>query len=156
MPSKKRSRDGRPVINEVSELDEIRNELREIKELLLQPAPRPDDLVDAGYIAARTGLKLRTVKDGKAGTNVIPRVSLKAEGSSRSLVRYPRAAADKFVAELASRACTPQQRAASVTDQVLSSRAVRRARNGKKNAGASKSLDRTSSRRLTSFPNSER
>lgn len=95
----------------MSELEEIREQLREIKELLLQPTPRPDDLVDAAYIAARTGLKERTVLEGKAGTNAIPRVYLKAEGARRALVRFTRAAADKFVRDLACQARSPKQRA---------------------------------------------
>jgi hypothetical protein len=105
-----------------TELDEIRAELREIKALLQMPAPRPDDLVDAGYVAARTGLKERTVKEGKAGTNEIPRVYLKAEGSTKSLVRFPRAAADKFISDLVRKAETPKQRALRVIERRFKSR----------------------------------
>lgn len=92
------------------DLTEIRDELRELRRLIEAPPARPDDLVDAAYIAHRTGLKERTVKEGKAGTDVIPRVELKREGARRPLIRYPRAAADKFVSDLCRQATTPRQR----------------------------------------------
>lgn len=92
-------------------LTEIRDELRELRRLIESPPARADDLVDANYIATRTGLAERTVKEGKAGTDAIPRVELKSAGASRSLIRYPRGAADRFVAELARNATTPKQRA---------------------------------------------
>jgi hypothetical protein len=94
-------------------IEEIREELREIKKILLAPAPRPDDLVDAAYIAARTGLAERTVREGKAGTKEIPRVELKSDSATRSLVRFPRAAADKWIRDLVTAAAAkePRQRA---------------------------------------------
>jgi hypothetical protein len=79
------------------EMQEIRQELREIRELLTAPAPRPDDFVDAHYIHQRTGLSVETIKDGKAGTNTIPRVTLKSDAGTRSVIRYPRGAVDKWL-----------------------------------------------------------
>lgn len=93
-----------------NELEEIRRELREIKDLLVAPATRPDDLVGAAYIAARTGLAERTVLEGKAGTNAIPRIELKSDGATRPTIRFQRAAADKWIRELAAKAVTKQPR----------------------------------------------
>jgi len=91
-------------------LDQIREELRQIKELLASPPERPDDLVGASYIAARTGLAERTVLDGKAGTSAIPRVELKSDGAKRPLIRFQRAAADKWIRDLATKAVAKQPR----------------------------------------------
>jgi hypothetical protein len=81
-------------------LDELR-ELRELVERGESPGPTPhaDDLVDCDYIARRTGLSPRTVRDGKAGTNAIPRALLNGSGK-RSLVRFYRADADRFIRDL--------------------------------------------------------
>jgi hypothetical protein len=94
----------------MSALDEIRDELKQIKELLAAPPARPDDLVGASYIAARTGLAERTVLEGKAGTSAIPRVELKADGATRPLIRFQRAAADKWIREQAAKAVAKQPR----------------------------------------------
>lgn len=95
-------------------LKEIRGELRHIRRLLAEPKPRVDDLVDAAYVAGRTGLKERTVLEGKAGTHKLPRVHLGSENSSRSLVRFPRGAVDKFVADLVHKATNNSQRERSL------------------------------------------
>ena len=92
-------------------LDEIRDELRELRELLTAPPLRPDDLVDASYVAARTGLKERTVLAGKAGTNEIPRVLLRAENASRPLVRFARSAVDNWIRKKIAIAAAQQPRA---------------------------------------------
>ena len=39
---------------------------------MLPLPPDPDDLVDAAYIAARTGLSEQSILKGKAGTKQIP------------------------------------------------------------------------------------
>ena len=98
---------------ETNLLEEIRRELREIRELLTAPTPRPDDLVGASYIAARTELAERTVLEGKAGTNAIPRVELKSDGAKRPTIRFQRAAVDRWIRDLAEKAVAkqPQQRA---------------------------------------------
>jgi hypothetical protein len=80
-------------------LHEIREELRQIRELLTSPDARFDDLVDCHYIASRTGLSPRTVRDGKAGTNRIPRALLNENGK-RSPVRFRRVDADRFIREI--------------------------------------------------------
>jgi hypothetical protein len=106
-------RGARPHFTEEEKFDLLRGELAEIKELLATPAPRPDDLVGASYIAARTGLAERTVLEGKAGTSAIPRVELKSVGAKRPLIRFQRAAADRWIRELAAKAVAkePRQRA---------------------------------------------
>ena len=91
-------------------LDEIRDELRQIKELLAAPPAQPDDLVSASYIAARTGLSERTVLEGKAGTSAIPRVELKNAGATRPLIRFQRAAADKWIRDLVAKSVAKQPR----------------------------------------------
>ena len=98
-----------------SDLQTILDELRELRELITAPRPRVDDLVDASYVANRTGLALRTVKEGKAGTDSIPRVRLRS-GAGRPLIRYSRAAVDQFVAHLVREATHnhPRQRALRV------------------------------------------
>lgn len=92
------------------ELEQIRDELREIKQLLTTPQPRPDDLVDAAYIAARIGLAERTVRDGKAGTDEIPRVHLKNKNAKRPIVRFARSAADKWIRDKIAAAAMSQPR----------------------------------------------
>lgn len=82
-----------------NELKQVLRELGEIRELLGERYARRDDLVTAGYIARRTGLSERTITEGKAGTNSIPRVSLKSDNAKRALIRFPRYAADKWIAE---------------------------------------------------------
>lgn len=57
--------------------------------LLIQPSDeRPDDLVDAHYVAARFGCSPRTVRAGGANTGGIPRVS-------RDPLRFRRADVDQ-------------------------------------------------------------
>jgi hypothetical protein len=68
-------------------LEKLRSEMR----------AEPEDLVDCKYIADRTGLKPRTVRDGKAGTNAIPRALLNGSTGKRSPVRFHRADADRFI-----------------------------------------------------------
>ena len=106
-------RGARSDLTEEEKFNLLRAELAEIKELLSAPAPRADDLVEASYIAARTGLAERTVLEGKAGTSAIPRVELRSEGAKRPLIRFQRAAADKWIRDLAATAGAkqPQQRA---------------------------------------------
>ncbi len=81
-------------------ISEIRAELREIRELLGESYASANDLVDARYIARRTGLSVRTVREGKAGTDQIPRVLLKADEGKRPLVRYSKGDADRFISGL--------------------------------------------------------
>jgi predicted DNA-binding transcriptional regulator AlpA len=47
---------------------------------IIAPAPDPHDIVDASYIAERTGLSLRSVHDGKDGVRQIPRARRKPAG----------------------------------------------------------------------------
>jgi hypothetical protein len=76
-------------------LDELR-ELRELVDRYVTPAKEnPDDLVDCSYIAKRTGLKERTIRDGKAGTDSLPRVALTP--GKRSPVRFRRLDADRWI-----------------------------------------------------------
>jgi predicted DNA-binding transcriptional regulator AlpA len=89
----------------MQEFEEIRRELREIKDLLTAPTPREDDLVDARYVAERAGLAERTVLEGKAGTDAIPRVAL-----GRKIVRFRRGAVDKWIRELGLQAAANQPR----------------------------------------------
>lgn len=100
----------------MSELSDIREDMRQLRKdfrsLFLRPGYREDDLVTAGYIAARTSLEERTVLEGKAGTDVIPRVKL-GKGKTAP-VRFPRGHADRFVAELNRRAA-----ADTTADRVL-------------------------------------
>lgn len=91
-------------------LDQILAELRELRRLIEAPAEKPDDLVTAAYIAARTELSERTILEGKAGTSAIPRVELKAEGATRPLIRFQRAAADRWIRGRAATALTKQPR----------------------------------------------
>jgi hypothetical protein len=77
--------------------NEILAELREVRRLVETPPPHGDDLVTASYIAARTGLKERTILEGKAGTKEIPRVLLKEEHARRPVVRFQRAAVDRWI-----------------------------------------------------------
>ncbi len=109
-----------------NQIEEIQRELREIRELLTAPAPRPDDLVTAAYIAARTGLAERTVLEGKAGTGAIPRVELKSEGAKRPLIRFQRAAADRWIRDQAAQAVVkqPRQRALQLLKRKPRSRAA--------------------------------
>lgn len=93
----------------MKELEQLQSDIAEIRRLLEVGPERPDDLVDIHYIAARTGLSPRTVADGKAGTNAIPRVDLSAATTnsnkkSRSLIRFPRYAADQWIRELCKKA----------------------------------------------------
>lgn len=95
-------------------LEEIREELIKLRELLVAPTrERPDDLVDASYIAARTNLAVRTILQGKAGTKSIPRVVLKDENGTKGLIRFPRASVDRWIRNLAEKAIAsnPSQRA---------------------------------------------
>lgn len=109
------------------QLEDIRRELREIREMLRSPASQPDDLVEASYIAARTGLAERTILEGKAGTRHIPRIRLKNPGSKRPLIRFQRAAVDRWIRNLATEALANQ------TDQrVRGIHLVRRKRTGTK------------------------
>lgn len=85
-------------------LKQIERQLAEIRELLGERSARKDDLVTAGYIARRTELSARTIAAGKAGTKAIPRVYLKddhAKGKGPGLLRFPRGAADKWIADKA-------------------------------------------------------
>ena len=81
---------------------ELLDELRALRELIktlipTQPALHgPDDFVDCNYIAKRTGLKPRTVRDGKAGTDSIPRVNLTPD-KKRAPVRFRRVDADRWI-----------------------------------------------------------
>lgn len=77
-----------------AEFEQILDELREIRDLVSKPAPRPDDLVGADYVVARTGISLRTVIAGKAGTNNIPRVMNRP-------VRFRRGDVDQWLRKLA-------------------------------------------------------
>jgi hypothetical protein len=92
------------------ELKEMRDELREIRRLLETPREYPDDLVGPAYVARRLELSERTVRQGKAGTNAIPRVPL-TDGGARPLIRFQRAAVDRFIAERVRKAQTPKERA---------------------------------------------
>ena len=97
------------------ELKQIRAQLDQIQKLLLESAARPDDLVDAEYIARRTGLKRRTVEEGKAGTNVIARTYLKSvEGKKAGILRFPKRAADDFIAAHMNRAYEELPRARAI------------------------------------------
>jgi len=104
----------------------LRAEFAELRRLLNEAPPRPDDLVDANYIAARTGLSLRTVQEGKAGTSEIPRVLLQAGEGKRSLIRYQRAAVDKWIRDLGHTAAskTPKVRALKLLDPKQKRRAT--------------------------------
>lgn len=62
-----------------TKLDTIHAELKEVRGILdylvaqgRDKEPRAGDLVDADYIAKRTGLSARSIKAGKAGINRIP------------------------------------------------------------------------------------
>jgi hypothetical protein len=97
----------------MSELEQILAEIKELKELFMTPRERPDDFVDASYIAARTKLSVRTVQEGKAGTNAIPRIRLKSEKGKRPLIRYQRSIVDQWIRDLCRTAFEnhPQHRA---------------------------------------------
>src|SRR5688572_2312307 len=84
-----------PTLKQI--LDELR-ELRSLIESARTSLPNdPNDLVGPEYIAKRTGLAARTVRDGKAGTDAIPRALLNANSGKRSPVRFRRADADRFI-----------------------------------------------------------
>src|SRR5436190_12548031 len=84
-------------------LAEVHAELLELRQLILEQNLRAGDLVDAAYVARRTQLKERTILEGKAGTNTIPRISLGGEGK-RGLVRFRKADVDRWVDQLARKA----------------------------------------------------
>lgn len=86
-------------------LTEIRAELQEIKQLLTERNARPGDLVDTAYVARVTGLKEKTVMEGKAGTDAIPRVMV------GRLVRFARRDVDRFVEKLVKKAADNQPQA---------------------------------------------
>lgn len=48
--------------------------------IIFAPKPDPHDIVDASYIAERTGLTVRSVIDGKDGVKQIPRARRKPAG----------------------------------------------------------------------------
>ncbi len=77
------------------EFNELRAELREIKDILLarqttrQPAESPNDVLSLEEAARYVGLQPRTLRTGKAGTASIPRYSDRP-------VKFLRASLDAF------------------------------------------------------------
>lgn len=61
--------------------------------VMLAPPENPDDLVDAAYFARVTGLSERTVKEGKAGTKIVPVVTKRPR-------RWRRVDVDQFASTL--------------------------------------------------------
>lgn len=85
--------------------EELRS-LRELVERLAPPAPvkRQSLLVDTQEAAAMLGLSIRTVREGKAGTNKIPRQQ------SRPIL-FLRSDVDKFIRQRAEQQRSPKERA---------------------------------------------
>jgi hypothetical protein len=79
-----------------------------IQILIMPPVPdeRPNDLVDARYVAARSGCSVSSVRSHKCNTQVLMRVS-------NNPLRFRRGDVDKAVRELAAKAATntPMQKA---------------------------------------------
>ena len=93
----------------------LRAELRSLRELIEQrvaPAPveRQSLLVDAQEAAQLLGLSVRTVREGKGGTNRIPRQQ------SRPIL-FLRSDLLKFIRERSEQKKTPKQRALRLLDR---------------------------------------
>lgn len=86
--------DNAPLSPEADAIAEILTRLKAIESLLGERNARAGDLVDAAYVARRTGLNEKSVREGKAGTGAIPVVML------GRLRRYRRSEVDKFVEKL--------------------------------------------------------
>ncbi len=82
--------------------------------LVFPPPPdeRPDDLVDAKYVAARFSCSVSSVQKGKCGTGAIPRVS-------DDPLRFQRKAVHDALAKLTQPAETPAARGARKYEKQL-------------------------------------